>query len=352
MAGQKTEKATTKKRETQRKEGNVAQSRDIVGAVLLICVFELLKSFGWQYFSYMGNTMKFFLGSLNANISGGGDMQQRYMIVLTTSAEVVVPIIILSVGISIVATMAQTRMLFTPQNAKFNLEKLNPISGIKNLFSPRAMIEIVKSIIKIIVIGIIMFMEIQGQLQYIVTIYNQSVIDSVSFIANFAIDVCLKGSIAFLVIGIGDYFFQLWDFERRIKMSKEEIKEEYKQTEGNPETKGRMRNEQRRLARLRQIQAVPTADVVIRNPTHYAVALKYDKDKSKAPIVVAKGQNNVALKIVEVATASRVHVIENKPLAQALYKTVEVGDEIPSEFYKAVAEVLAFIFKLKRAGRS
>jgi flagellar biosynthetic protein FlhB len=212
--------------------------------------------------------------------------------------------------------------------------------------------EVFKSILKIIIIGYIMYAEISSQIPQILQIYATSVSISVSWTADLILNICFKASAAFLIIGIADYFFQWWDYERRLKMTKQEIKEEFKQTEGNPQTKNRIRSVQRRLAQNRQIQAVPTADVVIRNPTHYAIALKYDKDKTKAPVVLAKGQNNVALKIVEIAEASRVHIIENKPLAQALYKTVNVGDEIPEEFYKAVAEVLAYIYRLKRAGRT
>jgi flagellar biosynthesis protein FlhB len=240
----------------------------------------------------------------------------------------------------------------SPESAKLNFGKLNPINGFKNLFSAKSLGEVVKSILKIIIIGYIMYAEIKSNLTQLLTIYNLSVETSVTWIAQLILTVCLKACIAFLIIGVADYFYQWWNYERQMKMSKQDVKDEYKQTEGSPETKGRIRAQQRKMTRMRQIQAVPSADVVIRNPTHYAIALKYDRDKGHAPVVVAKGQNNVALKIVEVAMASKVHIVENRPLAQALYKTVDVGDEIPEEFYKAVAEVLAYIYKLKRAGRS
>lgn len=352
MPGQKTEKATSKKRSEQRKEGNVVQSQDIVGAVVLLSIFGTLKADGGQFVNTIANAMHYFLSGIGADITGGSDMRQRYIILLAISAQVLAPIIIVNIVVSIVATFAQTRLLISPNIVKFKLSKINPINGFKNLFSPKSMVEVLKSIIKIIIIGVIIFNEIQAQLPKILIIYGKSVSDSVSWTAQFVLDVCFKASIAFLIIGVADYFYQWWDYERRIKMSKEEIKEEYKQTEGNPETKGRIKSEQRKMAQKRQMQEVPTADVVIRNPTHYAIALRYDRGKAKAPVVVAKGQNNIALKIVEIAVASRVHVIENRPLAQALYKTVEVGDEIPEEFYKAVAEVLAFIYRLKRAGRT
>lgn len=352
MPGQKTEKATPKKRNEQRKEGNVVQSQDIVGALVLLSVFGTMKAFGGQFVNEVANAMHFFLSGIGAEITGGSDMSHRYLIVVTIAAQVLFPIVVVNIVVSIVATFAQTRLLVNPSIVKFKGSRISPINGIKNLFSPKSLVEVLKSILKTTILCIIIYSEIQANLPQILMIYGKSVSVSVSWTAQFVIEICIKASVAFLIIGVADYFFQWWDYERRIKMSKEEIKEEFKQTEGNPETKSRIKGEQRKMALRRQMQAVPTADVVIRNPTHYAIALKYDRERSKAPVVVAKGQNNVALKIVEIAAASKVHIIENRPLAQALYKTVEVGDEIPEQFYKAVAEVLAFIFRLKRAGRT
>jgi len=352
LPGEKTEKATHKKRNEERKEGNTFLSQDIVSATVLLCIFGVLKAMGSQFTNDMANSMQFFLGRLSQNLTGGGDIRQQFVTVFNIVAEVLIPILVVNIIVSIVATMAQTRLLISPKAVGFKFSKLNPINGFKNLFSPRALMEVFKSILKIIIIGYIMYAEISSQIPQILQIYATSVSISVSWTADLILNICFKASAAFLIIGIADYFFQWWDYERRLKMTKQEIKEEFKQTEGNPQTKNRIRSVQRRLAQNRQIQAVPTADVVIRNPTHYAIALKYDKDKTKAPVVLAKGQNNVALKIVEIAEASRVHIIENKPLAQALYKTVNVGDEIPEEFYKAVAEVLAYIYRLKRAGRT
>lgn len=352
MAGEKTEKATTKKRKEQRKEGNVVLSQDIVGAAVLCGIFGLLKVFGHQYESSIADGMKLFLGSTNDTISGLSDLRQKLGMVLIIASEVLVPIFLVIIGISVVATMAQTKLLFAPKSLTPKLSKISPINGFKNMFSARQIGETVKSIIKIVFIGYIMYSEIKSNIPKLIIIHNENVATSVTWTAQFVLSVCFKACAAFVIIGVIDYFYQWWNYERRIKMSKQEIKEEFKQTEGNPETKGRIKSEQRRISQRRQMQAVPSADVVIRNPTHFAIALKYDREKTRAPVVVAKGQNNIALKIVEIAMASNVHIVENIPLAQALYKTVEVGDEIPEEFYKAVAEILAHIYKLKRAGRS
>lgn len=312
-----------------------------------------MKACGKQFESTIADCMRLFLGtSLNDTIADFGDIRQKFASVFLISVQVLVPIFLVVIGISVVATFAQTKLLFAPKALTPKLSKLNPINGIKNLFSARQIGETLKSILKIIIIGYIMYTEIKANIPQLLTIHNMNVATSVAWTADFVLSVCFKACAAFVVIGVIDYFYQWWNYERRMRMSKEEVKEEYKQTEGNPETKSRIKSEQRRIAQRRQMQAVPSADVVIRNPTHYAVALKYDRGKMHAPVVVAKGQNLIAQKIVEIAMASHVHIVENVPLAQALYKTVEVGDEIPEQFYKAVAEILAYIYKLKRAGRS
>lgn len=352
MAGDKTEKATPKKRKEQRKEGNVVLSQDIVGATVLCSMFGILKACGQQYIDTIATGMKMYFRSCNDNVVGLSDINLKFHGVIVIAAQVLIPIFLISIGAAVVATMAQTKFLVAPKAAKPKLSKISPISGFKNMFSAKQIGETFKSMLKIVFIGYIIYKEVIDNLSHLVTIYRQSVGTSITWIANFLLGVGFKACAGFVVLGVIDYFYQWWNYERKLKMSKQEIKDEYKETEGNPDTKGRLKSEQRRILRARQIQAVPTADVVIRNPTHYAVALKYDKDKGNAPIVVAKGQNNIALKIVEVAEASKVHIVENVPLAQALYKTVEVGDEIPEEFYKAVAEILAHIFKLKRAGRN
>lgn len=352
MAGDKTEKATPKKRQEQRKEGNVVLSQEVVGAAVLCSLFGLLKAFGQQYASIICNAMKMYFRASNDSISGFADIKIKFSEAFMICAQILIPIFVVSIVISIVATMAQTKFLVAPKAAKPKLSKISPISGFKNLFSAKQIGETIKSILKICFIGFIIYKEILDNLPHLTAVYKQTVSQSVTWTCSFILGVAFKACAAFVVLGVVDYFYQWWNFERRIRMSKQELKDEYKETEGNPDTKGRIKSEQRRISRTRQIQAVPTADVVVRNPTHYAVALKYDKEKANAPIVVAKGQNNVALKIVEVAEANRVHIVVNIPLAQALYKTVNVGDEIPEQFYKAVAEILAHIYKLKRAGRA
>lgn len=352
MPGEKTEKATPKRRKDERKKGNVVQSQDIVSAVVLLGIFGVLRATGPGILGYMANGMVRFLGRLDADVGGGGGMAQMYTTVFALAGSALLPFFLVYVGVSILGTMAQTRLLFVPSNIKPRFSQLNPVSGIKKVFSLKGLVEVLKSMLKITVLGVIIWIDVRGSLPAILTLYSSPASTSVAWVSNFILDMCFQTAAAYLAIGLADYLFQWWDYERRIKMSKEDIKEEFRQLEGSPETKGRIKGEQMKLARRRQLAAVPAADVVVRNPTHYAIALKYERGKTRAPMVVAKGQNNVALKIVEIAQESHVHVIENKPLAQALYKTVDVGEEIPEEFYKAVAEVLAYIYRLKQAGRS
>jgi flagellar biosynthetic protein FlhB len=315
-------------------------------------MFYALRIMSTNLSSTIMNGMSQLFNSMPDAINGVSDMKGRFIIVFSVAAGVLLPLMAVSIFVSIIATMAQTRLLVTPSQVKPDFSRLNPLKGIKRMFSLKSLVELFKSLLKVAVIGVIIYIDVSPQFEKIMLLFDTNLRASMAWTANLLIDVGIKSSIAMVIIGIADYFYQWWTFEKQIMMSKEEIKEEFKQIEGNPEIKGRIRNMQRRLSQMRMMQAVPKADVVIRNPTHYAIALMYEGRKGKAPLVVAMGQDNMALKIVEIAIKNNVHITENRPLAQALYKVVKVGDEIPTEFYKAVAEVLAYIYRLKRAGRS
>lgn len=351
MADERTEKATTKKREDERKKGHVFQSQDLVSALSALCMFAALKVLGASFGQKIAGGMTVLLRGSSAEIKGASDIAGRLQMVLSVCAGVLVPLMLLYVGVNVVATMAQTRLLVTPVQMKPDFSRVNPIKGFGRLFSLNALADSIKSILKIAVIGCVVYAEVQPQLRRVLLLFDTSLGEALTWTASVIIDVGMKVSIAMLLIGAADYFYQWWSFERQMRMTKEEVKEEFKQTEGNPETKNRIRSVQRRMAQMRMMQQVPSADVVIRNPTHYAVALQYKASKAKAPVVLAKGRDNIALKIVEIAIEHNVSVTENRPLAQALYKNVEIGQEIPAEFYRAVAEVLAYIYRLRRAGR-
>jgi flagellar biosynthetic protein FlhB len=351
LPGEKTEKASLKKRQDERKKGNIFQSQDLVSASVLLAVFAMLKFMGPQFITALSDGTTQIFTHLNDNLAGPKDLSKVLSIAQNTLFTILTPILLVSMLAAIAVTFAQTRLLISPSQIIPKLERLSPIQGFKKLLSLKSLVEMVKSILKIIMITAIIYFTVEPQMSQALRLFDQSLPQAMIWTAGVIIDVSFKASAALLLLGVADYFYQWWDYEQKIMMTKHEVKEEFKQTEGNPEIKSRIRTLQRRLAKLRMMQAVPNADIIIRNPTHFAVALKYDEKISIAPIVVAKGQDAVALKIVEIAEKNKIYITENKPLAQALYKSVDIGSQIPAEFYKAVAEVLAYIYRMKQSGR-
>lgn len=209
----------------------------------------------------------------------------------------------------------------------------------------------VKSILKIVVIGYIGYSYLADEAKNILNTMNMDVISIAAYICVTSINVAIRMCIAMLILGVLDYGYQWWEYEKSLKMSKQEIKQENKEAEGNPEVKAKIRQKQRQIALRRMLQDIPKADVVITNPTHFAVAIKYDPKVSDAPIVIAKGQDYIALRIKEIAKENKVEIVENKPLARTLYASVDIGERIPPELFQAVAEVLAFVYSLKNKGR-
>ena len=249
---------------------------------------------------------------------------------------------------AIAGTFAQTRLLVRGELLKPKFSRINPLQGVKRLFSLKSVVDAFKGILKITLLMIIIFsclcdrfLESSKYLYTDLDMASRHIFESGK---NMVLCIVL----AFAVVAALDYFYQWWDYERQLRMSKQEIKEEYKQTEGDPQIKGKIKENQRKMAQRRMMQQVPKADVVIRNPTHFAVALRYDPDRDNAPIVLAKGQDELALRIVRVAEENKVEVVENVPLARALYAQAELDREIPPELYGAVAEVLVYIFKLSK----
>jgi flagellar biosynthetic protein FlhB len=232
---------------------------------------------------------------------------------------------------------------------QIKLNRLNPLSGLKRIFSVRSLTELIKSIFKIVVVGIIGFSYLKGEVVNMLKTMDMDVVSIAAYIGVTATNVAIRMCIALLILGVLDYGYQWWEYEKNLRMTKQEIKEEYKQTEGNPEIKSKIKQKQRQISLRRMMQSVPEADVVITNPTHYAVAIKYDIKISDAPVVLAKGQDYMALKIKEKAKENGIEIVENKSLARALYSTVEIGEKIPPDLYQAVAEVLAFVYGLKNS---
>lgn len=345
MAGEKTEKATPKRREEARKKGQVAKSIELNSAVLL---FVALIFFYFNANSFKDTAIYSFNYFLNLpyhiSLNNVGKLYADVMKIFFMFVGV---FFILIVIVALLVNIAQTGIMISFERLNFDLEKLNPINGIKNLFSLRALGELAKSILKIIIIFSIMYFFVKAKYKSWLDLTDQPINVFTFSLAKNMFSITLYLVLFMIFLAILDYMYQKYIFERSIMMSKEEVKEEFKQMEGDPKIKAKIRKMQMELSRRRMMENVKTADVVITNPTHIAVALKYDQSKMNAPKVVAKGLDLVALRIKEIAIKNDVVVVENPPLAQSLYKQAQIDKEIPFELYEAVAKILSYVYNLK-----
>ena len=252
---------------------------------------------------------------------------------------------ILAAGVC--AHVAQFGFLFTTESLTPKMSRLSPINGLKRLFSLRSLVELAKSVLKVVTVGTAAFILIRSELHVVPGLVLSSVVDILAFTGWVAFKICLGACGALIILAALDYAYQRWEHEKNLRMTKQEVKDEYKQTEGDPKVKARIRSIQLETARRRMMEAVPEADVVITNPTHLAVALRFDGTKMAAPCVVAKGAGHVAERIKQIAAEHGVPIVENRPLARTLIKTVDIGASIPAELYKAVAQILAYVYRLK-----
>lgn len=347
MPGEKTEKATGKKRFDERKKGNVFMSKDVVSLVsLLVGFYGLQFLFPMMYRHIRTYLLKYMDNAGNIATLSADEVPSIGMELLITIAIVVLPILGIMFLIDILSTGVQTKFLFTSENLKPNFGKLNPIKGIKNLFSLKSVVELIKNILKTCILVYLIYNLVKGNLIGIAKTIDMDIKDSAAFMLDAVMKMLFQIVLAFIAVSGLDFFYQRWDYERQIKMTKQEIKDEYKEMEGDPKIKGKIREMQRQRAQSRMMQAVPDADVIIRNPTHYAVALRYNLDKDNAPVMIAKGKDLIALRIVEVGKENGIYIVENKPLARAIYAATSLGSEIPAEHYGAVAEILVYVFKL------
>ncbi|MBU0690252.1 flagellar biosynthesis protein FlhB [bacterium] len=343
----KTEKPTPKRRSQARQDGNVARSQDLNSAVVLSVGSMMLLWTGGMMFSEMAEVMKgIFRHSATTEITIG--IMPEYLAQgIQAIAKIVGPLFIGIMIAGFLVNVGQVGMKVSLKSAKPKFERLNPLSGIKKLFSLRALIELPKSFLKLIVIGGIIYLTIMASVEQIYSLVEIPFENLAGNMGGLLGKVFLMAALSLLIIGILDYAYQKYDFEKSLKMSKEEVKEEAKQSEGDPKVKGKIREIMFKNAFRRMMKAVPEADVVITNPVFLAIALKYDREKNGAPVVLAKGKRKVAERIREIAIEHNIPIVENKPLAWALWKAVEIGEAIPVELYKAVAEVLAYVYRLK-----
>ncbi|MDQ6419242.1 flagellar biosynthesis protein FlhB [Paenibacillus sp. LHD-117] len=344
---EKTEKATPKKRDESRKKGQVAKSTDLPGALILLFVSASFMMLGGYYktkiVALFGSLFQDWL-TMELTTENVMDL---FLNLVWQSLLFLLPIFAIVMVIGVVGNIAQFGFLLTGEPLKMQLNKLNPIEGFKRIFSMRSMVEFLKSILKVCIIGILVFSAISQEWDRLLTLSMQPLESIFTFTAGLTLRLGIEIGAVLVVLAFLDFMYQKYEHEKSIKMSKQDIKDEYKKTEGDPLIKGRIRERQRKMALQRMMQDVPKADVIITNPTHFAIALKYDASKMEAPTILAKGMDHVALRIKEIAKEHGVITMENKPLARALYDRAEIGDVIPGDLFQAVAEVLAYVYKLK-----
>ncbi|OEH85835.1 flagellar biosynthesis protein FlhB [Desulfuribacillus stibiiarsenatis] len=347
FADEKTEKATPKKRQEAREKGQVARSNEINTALVLLFSFLILKFFG----PFMANNvLTIFQTNLSEYVLWEANTDNLKVItidMLYTSFLVVLPVMLVAMVAGVSANLIQVGFMVTTDPLKMKLEKINPISGLKRMFSVRSLVELFKSILKIAIISSVAFLSVYFQKETLFHLNRLELIEIIGFTADLAIDIGWRVALVLLILSIPDFVYQKYEHEKSIRMSKKDIKDEYKKSEGDPKIKGKRKEIQRKMAIQRMMSNVPKADVIITNPTHFSIAIQYNPDEMIAPIMIAKGTDHLALRIREIATEYDIPLVENKPLAQTLYKTLEVGDAVPESLFQAVAEVLAYVYKLK-----
>ncbi len=343
----KTEPATPKRRQEARKKGEVAKSRELASiAVLSAGAIYLYFCTGRMTFSLGHIIERTFLSIPELKLSDI-KMFEKVTQVLGDFLWLVLPMMLVLFIVALLANFLQTGLIWSVEPLAPKASKIDPIKGLGRIFAKRSLVELGKSIFKLIIVGWAAFSTIKEEFSRLLPLIYQEKIQIISMLGEVSFKVIIRCCWVIAILAILDFFYQKWEFEQKLKMTKQEVKEEFKQTEGDPMVKGKIRSAQREMARRRMMEEVPKADVVITNPTHLSIALKYDADKMTSPKIVAKGADRIAFRIREVAAENSVPIVENKPLAQNLYK-LELGDEIPSEFYQAVAEVLAYVYSLKK----
>lgn len=353
MGGEKTEPATHKKLTDARKEGQVAKSREIGNGLGLLALFLILKFWAGHMgeqmmgiFHTVYNRMPDMTSFWNGYMPEAG-VSAVFRMMLLETLVIIAPILLIGFAIAFICDLMQVKWRPTAKPLKPKFSKLNPLKGFQKIFSVNSMVELVKSIAKVLLIGYICYIFLKDKWILLLNLYDLSLMQGVGLAAETVTDLGIRISALYMVIALADFAYQKVKFMNDMKMTKQEIKEEYKQMEGDPQIKGQIRQKMREASRRRMMQDLPQADVVITNPTHYAVAIKYDPEVAAAPIVIAKGEDYMAARIKEAARENKIEIVENKPLARMLYANVDIGQVIPPELYQAVADVLAFVYQLQ-----
>ena len=355
--GEKTEEPTSKKLEDARKKGQVAKSRELVSGVSMLTTFVLLKlmlSFLSSGFHDTFHGVYNHIPEVGQTVAGREGvapfLSNLFDYTLLRSLLIMAPFLAITFLTGLVMNLLQFEFKVSGEPLKPKLSKFSPVQGMKKIFSKDSIMQLLLSLLKLGLIIAVIWNDIENMVAMVLGMYGYNLIAGLGVMGTYVVNIAIKIAAFYLIVGFVDFIYQKRKFKNDMKMTKQEVKDEYKNTEGNPEIKGRIRSKMREASRRRMMQDVPTADVVITNPTHLAIALKYESNSGRAPVVVAKGEDFLAQKIREAAKEAQVEIVENKPLARMLYYNVEIGQEIPPELYQAVAEVLAFVYNLKQQG--
>ncbi len=344
---EKTEAPSDKKRQDARQKGTVAKSTEVNSVLVLLVAILLFKVAGaWMMDEFASCIREFFA------LCSRTEMSMQFFLELSNKTMILIFKLVMPIAgsilvVGVLANVIQIGLLFTLEPLTPKLEKINPLSGAQRLFSMRSLVELVKNILKIIVIGYVAYITIKGEYEKLLVLADASVFTIWQFTLAVAFKILLRVAIVLLIIAVLDYAYQRFEHEKKLKMTFQEVKEERKQMDGDPQVKSRIRSLQREMARRRMMEQVPKATVVVTNPTHIAIALRYDPSENDAPVVVAKGKQYMAERIKKIAAEHNIPMVEDKPLARAMYDKIDIGLPIPMEFFTAVAEIMAYVFRLK-----
>lgn len=353
MGGERTEPATDKKITDARKKGQVAKSKELGNGFALITMFLVLKNFIGYIGSGLLETFSIIYSKIPQMVilEGGTLNIELFGSIVKMGVErlllIVLPIFLIVALVAFVVEIVQVKWQLTSEPLKPKFSKLDPIKGMKKIISLNSLVELVKSILKIVLLVYVAYSTLVNEMDTLFIMWNMPIYSAITIMGEITFNLGLKIACAYMIIAWGDYVYQKWKFSKDMRMSKAEIKEERKNAEGDPMIKSKQRRKMLEVSMRRMMSDLPKADVVITNPTHFAVALKYDPEIAMAPIVIAKGEDHLALRIKEIAKEHKIEIIEDKPLARMLYANVEVGEQIPEELFQAVAEILSVIYKMQ-----
>lgn len=345
---ERTEEATQRRREDFRKRGQVANTRELSSVLILLSAALALWLLGRFFMQQLSDVITQSLGPFLLDAARRGDYVPAVLFATKKAVLILAPLLGIFIVMGVASTVLQTGFLNNEEALSPKFERLNPVEGLKRLFSLRAVVEGLKAVFKLILVSAVVIVLVKEHLIKVPILVNLSINQMVVFAGDLSVRLLGGVGVFMGVLATADYFFQRWQLEKQMRMTKQEVKEEHKSNEGDPMIKARIRRIQREMANKRMMADVPKADVVVTNPTHIACALQYDPTTMAAPRLIAKGAGAVAEKIKAIAREHNIPVLENKPLARTLFKTLKIGQTIPRELFQAVAQVLSYVYKLKR----